>query len=323
MKSNVYAAAIAALATSALAAPALGDALPSWAAGENRDAIIAFVESVTAEGTETYLDPEDRIAVFDNDGTLWTEKPTYTEVIFAFEQVKALAPDHPEWKEQEPFSLILENGLGALKEIGLNGAIDALTSVYAELDDAQFAARAADFLDDPHLSAGRTYAATTYAPMVEMVDYLRDNGFEIFIVSGGTNDFLRTFAETAYGVPPQQIVGSVLETEVMLDEAGVSLKRLPQLAYFNDGPTKVLNIAQRLGTRPTIVVGNSDGDLPMIRYALQGEGPRLAVLVNHDDDAREAAYDRGAVDAIAAASPDGDNFILVSMKNDFAEIWKP
>jgi phosphoglycolate phosphatase-like HAD superfamily hydrolase len=321
VNTNFFAGVIATVMATSVAVPALSDALPSWSEGDNRDAIIAFVESVTQEGTETYLDPEDRIAVFDNDGTLWTEKPTYTEVIFAFEQVKALAPNHPEWQEQEPFAQILENGLGALKEIGLKGAITALTAVYAELDDAEFAQRAADFLDDPHLSAGRAYQDTTYAPMVEMVEYLRDNGFEIFIVSGGTNDFLRSFAETAYGVPPQRIIGSALETEVIVDDSGVSLKQLPNLAYFNDGPTKVLNIVNRLGIHPTIVVGNSDGDLPMIQYALAGAGPKLAVLVNHDDDAREAAYDRGAEAAIAAAAPDGDNFLLVSMKNDFAAVW--
>lgn len=323
MKSKLVAGALVALMNTAAALPALAEAMPSWGEGANRAAIVAFVEQVTAEGSDSYLMPEDRIAVFDNDGTLWTEKPTYTEVVFAFEQVKALAPDHPEWQTTEPFSLILEQGLGALKTIGLKGAITALTAVYAELDDESFAAAAADFLDDPHLVTKRPNADTTYAPMVELVDYLRDNGFEIYIVSGGTNDFLRTFAEAAYGVPPQNVIGSALATEVVVDDKGVHLKQLPELAYFNDGATKVLNIAQRLGTRPAVVVGNSDGDLPMIRYALAGDGPRLAVLVNHDDDTREAAYDRGAEDAIAAAAPEGDNFLLVSMKADFVEIWKP
>jgi phosphoserine phosphatase len=315
-----------ALAGAVLAAgvfPAHAKDLASWNDGINRTAIIAFVESVTTEGSADFLSQEDRIAVFDNDGTLWTEKPTYTEVVFAFEQVKALAPNHPEWQTAEPFSLILEKGLGALKDIGLSGAIVALAAVYAELDDAEFAAAAADFLDDPHLTGPRTNSETTYAPMVELIDYLRDNRFQIYIVSGGTNDFLRSFAEDAYGVPPQNIIGSALATEVVNDENGVYLRQLPELAYFNDRETKVLNIGRTIGTLPTIVVGNSDGDLPMIRYALQGDGPRLGILVNHDDEIREAAYDRGAENAIAAAAPEGDNFLLVSMKDDFGVIWKP
>lgn len=322
MKTNIFAATLLAALTTTTAMPAWADSLPSWAEGANRSAITAFVESVTTEGSDSYLRPEERIAVFDNDGTLWTEKPTYTEVVFAIDQVKALAPNHPEWKEQEPFSLILEQGLGALKTIGLKGAIQALTAVYAELDDAAFAAAVEDFIHGPHLATKRPNLKTTYAPAVELLEHLRANGFEIYIVSGGTNDFLREFSEAAYGVPPRNVIGSALVTEVGIDESGVTLRQMPELAYFNDGPTKVLNIARTIGARPTVVVGNSDGDLPMMRYALEGDGPRMAVLISHDDDSREAAYDRGAEAAIAAAAPEGDNFLLISMKNDFAEIWK-
>jgi phosphoserine phosphatase len=323
MRSNIFAAALAVALTMTAAAPSRAEPLPSWTEGANLSAITAFVESVVTEGSESYLPPEDRIAVFDNDGTLWTEKPIYIEVVFALEQVKALAPNHPEWKEQEPFSLILEQGLGALKTIGLKGAIQALTAVYAELDDAAFADAVDAFMEGPHATAKRPNLQTTYAPAVELLDHLRANGFEIYIVSGGTNDFLREFSEAAYGVPPQNVIGSALAAEVSVDDGGVTIRQLPQLAYFNDGPIKVLNIAQTIGVRPTIVVGNSDGDLPMMRYALEGDGPRLAVLINHDDDAREAAYDRGAEAAVAAAAPEGDNFLLISMKNDFTQIWKP
>ncbi len=301
--------------------PAVADTLPSWADGANRAAVLAFVTGATTEGSDSYLPPEDRIAVFDNDGTLWTEKPTYTEVIFVFDQIAAMAPDHPEWATTAPYSVILQKGLGALKEIGLKGAVQALTTVYSELNDAELQARARAFLARPHLTAGRAYADVTYAPMTELVDYLRANGFEIYIVSGGTNAFMRSFAEQAYGVPPQNIIGSALALEVVENAEGVAVRRAPRLAYFNDGETKVVNIAREIGVRPAIVVGNSDGDLPMIRYALSGDGPHLALLVRHDDAAREAAYDRGAGDAIAAATPEGDNFLLVSMKTDFAAIW--
>lgn len=323
MKSLYCVAALAAALTLKAVTPAVADDLPSWTDGANRSAVIAFIEAVTREGSDEYLAPDDRIAVFDNDGTLWTEKPTYTEVIFAFEQVKAMAPDHPEWQTTEPFSIILEKGLGALKEIGLKGAITALTAVYSELDDAELESRALDFLNSPHLSAERANIKATYAPMTELVDLLHDSGFAVFIVSGGTNAFLRSFSEEAYGVPAHRIVGSSLVMEVERSGNAVNLQRKPELAYFNDGETKVLNIARKIGVRPTIAVGNSDGDLPMIQYALAGEGPRLALLLQHDDETREAAYDGGAADAIAAASPEGDNFLLISMKSDFAEVWAP
>lgn len=304
-----------------LAAPLAADPLASWADTDNRAAITKFVVSVTTEGSPSFLEASDRIAVFDNDGTLWTEKPTYTEVIFALSQVKALAPNHPEWATTEPFSLILDKGLGALKDIGLKGAITALTAVYAELGDDAFAAAAKDFLDDPHLTAERTYSAATYAPVVELLSYLQQNDFEVFIVSGGTNDFMRTFAKDIYNVPTQNIIGTALKTEVVVSDTGVELKQHPEFAFFNDGKTKVLSIDRVIGRRPTIVVGNSNGDLPMMQYALGGDGPRLAMLVHHDDDAREAAYDKGAEDAIKAAMPEGDNMLLVSMKSDFATLW--
>jgi phosphoglycolate phosphatase-like HAD superfamily hydrolase len=296
----------------------------SWGDTANRAAILNFVRSVTDKDAATYVAPKDRIAVFDNDGTLWTEKPTYTEVMFAFEQVAALAPGHPDWQDQAPFSLILDKGLGALKEIGLEGAITALVTVYAELGDDEFDSRARAFLAAGHPGAARPGIEATYAPMTDLLNHLRSNEFQIYIVSGGTADFMRSFAEDAYGVPPRQIIGTALVTEIAEDANGApTVRRLPELAYFNDGETKVINIARMLGTRPTIVVGNSDGDLPMIRYALAGDGPRLGVLLRHDDDQREAAYDRGAEDAIAAAAPEGDNFLLVSMKDDFTHVWKP
>lgn len=320
MKTKITAAA-SALAMLA-ATPMFADVLPSWSDAGTKSAIVDFVGSVTDKASSDYLAPEDRIAVFDNDGTLWTEKPTYTEVVFALNQVEDLVARRPELATQEPFSIILEKGLGSLKEIGLRGAIAALTAVYADLDDQEFNARADAFLNEQHLKAGRTNIEATYAPMVELVDYLDANDFRVFIVSGGTNMFLRTFAETAYNVQPSRIIGSAMAGEVAEVNGEVTVQRQPELAYFNDGETKVLNVVRGIGERPTIVFGNSDGDLPMIRYALAGEGPRMGLLLTHDDDEREVAYTRGAEDAIAAASVEGDNFHLVSMKDNFTSVWQ-
>lgn len=306
-----------------IATTANADMMSSWTDNANRTAITDFVTSVTTQGSDSYLAPTDRIAVFDNDGPLWTEKPTVTEVFFILDQVKALANSNPEWKTQEPYSIILEKGMGSLREIGLKGILTALPVVYAQLGDEEFNERATNFVNGQHPTAERTYLETTYAPMVDLTDYLRENGFEVFIVSGGSNRFMRTFAETAYGVPSHQVIGSAMAVDVTAEGETVTLSKQPKLAYFNNTETKVRSIVQQIGKRPTIVVGNSDGDLSMIRYALQGDGPRLGLLVNHDDDVREAAYDRGAKEAMAAAAPDGDNFLAISMKDDFAHIWKP
>ncbi len=323
MKLKASTAIAGALSTLLLATPLSAEALSQWSDGANKTAITEFVTSVTTEGSEHYLTAANRVAVFDNDGTLWTEKPAYTEVVFALSQVKAMAADHPEWQTQEPFSIILEKGLGSLREIGLRGAIVALTAVYAELDEEEFNTRAKAFLNSKHLKGERSNIDTTYAPMVELVNYLRANDFEIYIVSGGTNGFLRVLSETAYGVSPRNVIGSALATEVVAEGDNVTVKKLPKLAYMNNDETKVLNILRTIGSRPTIVVGNSDGDLPMISHALKGDGPHLGLLIQHDDETRESAYDRGAKEAIAAAAPEGDNFLLVSMMKDFASIWKP
>ena len=302
--------------------PAQADMQESWTDGVNRAAIMEFVASVTTEGSASYVAPEDRIAVFDNDGTLWTEQPVATEIIFALSMVQAMAEDHPEFKAEEPFSIIVEEGVGALKKIGLRGAIAAVAAVYARLDDDALNASARAFLAKSHPIAGRSFAKATYAPVVDLVGYLHENDFEVFIVSGGSNNFMRVFSEDVYGIQPQNIIGSVLAAEVVEADGSVAVQRLPKIEYLNNEHTKVLTIARQIGQRPIIVVGNSDGDLAMMRYTLEGEGPRLAVLIGHDDDKREVAYEKGAENALAAAAPDGDNFLLVSMKSDFSYVWK-
>lgn len=315
---------ILATSVAALAFPGVSVAgdLDSWAEGTNKSAILDFVADVTTEGSANFVPVEDRVAVFDNDGTLWTEKPTYTEVIFALSQLESLVDENPDWETTEPFSIVLEKGLGALKEIGLSGAIQVLTGVYAALDDDEFAARAEAFLASDHLTAGRTYGQATFKSVVELVDLLQKNDFEVYIVSGGTNNFLREFAAEAYNISPRNVIGSIMAVNVEVNGAEVTLTEEPKLEYFNDGATKVKNAAHQLGARPTIVVGNSEGDLPLTNYALGGDGARMGVLIHHDDADREAAYDRGAEDAIAQASASSDdNFLLVSMKNDFIDLW--
>ena len=284
--------ALAALAL--LGAGAAAEPLPSWNEGPSRAAILGFVERVTKAGGPDFVPADERIAVFDNDGTLWSEQPAYFQLAFAIDRVKALAPQHPEWKTTQPFQAALEGDMQALAASGEHGILELVMASHAGMTSEEFEKVARDWLATArHPRFDQPYTRVVFQPMLELLDYLRDNGFETWIVSGGGVEFLRVFAEDAYGIPPQQVVGSSIATEYQLRDGRPVIMRLPELDFLDDKAGKPVAIHKFIGRRPIAAFGNSDGDLQMLQWTtLGGERPSLGVLVRHTDAEREWAYDR-------------------------------
>lgn len=267
--------------------------LPAWKDGPSRQAIEAFVEAVTTEGSKDYVPPAQRIAVFDNDGTLWAEQPLYFQVQFAFDEVKRLAPEHPEWKEQQPFKAVLQDDQKTLAASGMNGLKQIVGATHTGITTEEFSDRTRAWLAKArHPKSGRPYSEMVYQPMLELLAYLRDNGFKTYIVSGGEVTFMRTFAEEVYGIPPEQVIGTTFVTQLKDDGGKLSILRLPKLAHNDDGPGKPESIDAIIGRRPIFAFGNSDGDLQMLQWTAAGDGKRFMGLVHHTDATREWAYDR-------------------------------
>jgi phosphoserine phosphatase len=300
--------------------------LPSWNDGAARTAIVEFVAAVTTEGGEDYVPLEERIAVFDNDGTLWVEQPLYIQLIFALERVRALAPEHPEWATTQPFKAALENDHDALAAAGIEGAVELLMATHAGMTTEAFAAIVTDWIASAeHPRFARPYTELVYQPMLELLDYLRANGFKTWIVSGGGGEFMRPWAEAVYGIPPEQVVGSSIETRFELQGGRPVLIRLPEIDFVNDGEGKPVGINKFVGRRPIAAFGNSDGDLQMLQWTTAGEGGRLGLIVHHDDASREYAYDRessiGQLDqALDLAGAAG--WLVVSMKDDWKTVFR-
>ncbi|GBL57124.1 haloacid dehalogenase [Pseudomonas citronellolis] len=296
--------------------------LPSWNDGPSRQAIVKFVEAVTTEGGESYVAPAERIAVFDNDGTLWSEQPMYFEVLFALDEVKRMAPQHPEWKTQMPFKAVLEDDQKALAETGTRGLLEIVLATHTNMSAEAFAANTQRWLASArHPRSGRPYTEMVYQPMLELLGYLREHGFKTYIVSGGEVGFMRTFAEEVYGIPPEQVIGTTFATRFQDDEGALSIQRLPKLTHNDDGAGKPESIDAIIGRRPILAFGNSDGDLQMLQWTTAGEGLRFAGLVRHTDAAREWAYDRqsqvGRLDkALDEATQKGWTVV------DMAKEWK-
>ncbi|CAJ35574.1 nonspecific acid phosphatase [Methanocella arvoryzae MRE50] len=266
------------------------DPLPSWNDGPTKQAIMDFVARVTAEDSPDFVPVEERIATFDNDGTLWVEQPLYVQGIFVFDQVRALAPEHPEWQERQPYKAVLENDTAALASLSEEQIADMVLTVHAGTEQEEFIGAAREWLAEArHPRYNTSYTRLVYRPMLELMDYLRSNGFRVFIVSGGGVDFVRAFSEETYGVPRENVVGSSLEYEYGADGR---LTRLAKLSKYDDAGGKPESIALHIGRRPIFVAGNSDGDLAMMRYAATGSRPYLNLLVHHEDARREYAYDR-------------------------------
>jgi phosphoglycolate phosphatase-like HAD superfamily hydrolase len=302
------------------------DPLPSWNDGAAKQAIVGFVDRVTEEGSADFVPVDQRIATFDNDGTLWAEQPIYVQFAFAIDRVKALAPDHPEWRETEPFEAALEGDLDALAGVGEKGFLEIIAATHTGMTTEEFSAIAAEWLATArHPRFDRLYTELAYQPMLELLEYLRAEGFKTFIVSGGGIEFMRVFTERVYGIPPEQVVGSsgVVEFELGADGEPVLLKEAA-VEFVDDGPGKAVGINRFIGRRPIMAFGNSDGDLEMLQWTTAGDGPRFGLIVHHDDAVREWAYDRaspiGRLDQALDLAPTW-GWVVVSMKGDWRTIF--
>jgi phosphoserine phosphatase len=304
---------------------AFAQELPSWNDGKSKQAIVDFVKKVTTQGGADYVAPENRIAVFDNDGTLWTEQPFYFQLGFILDRVKTLAPQHPEWKEKEPFKSILAGDLKGIAKSGERGLVELVMETHAGLTTDDFRNIVIDwFATARHPKTGKPYNEMTFLPMRELLDYLRANGFKTFIVSGGGVEFMRPMTEKAYGIPPEQVVGSTITTQYALIGDIPVLNRLPKVDFVDDGPGKPVGINKFIGRRPILAAGNSDGDYEMLCWVMAGHGPHFAMIIHHTDADREYAYDRksdfGKLDK-ALDEAESRDWLLVDMKADWKKIY--
>jgi len=305
--------------------PAQTDSPPSWNDGPAKQAIVKFVTDVTTEGGPSYVPPAERVATFDNDGTLWSEQPGYFQLLFALDRVRALAPQHPEWKTKPPFRAALDGDMKALAASGEKGVVELIMATHAGMTPDEFAQIVKQWLATAkHARFQRHYDELVYQPMLEVLAYLRANGFKTFIVSGGGIEFVRVFSEARYGIPPEQVVGSSIKTRFQVRDGKPVLVRLPQIDFIDDKAGKPVGINQHIGRRPIAAFGNSDGDLEMLQWTTAGSGARFALIVRHTDAEREWAYDRqssvGRLDkALDEAQRQG--WPVVDMKRDWKVIY--
>ena len=305
--------------------PVVKDPLPSWNDTAPRKAIVAFVEKVTKEGSPDFVPVPERIATFDNDGTLWAEKPVPFQLLFAFDQVKQLAPQHPEWKTKEPFASLLRGDLAGVAATGEKGLMEIVTATHTGMTTDEFSRGVQEWIASAkHPKTGRLLTAMVYQPMLELLAYLRANGFKTFIVSGGGVEFMRPWTERVYGIPPEQVVGSAGKLKLETRDGKPVLVKLPAIDLIDDKEGKPVGIQSRIGRRPIAAFGNSDGDLQMLQWAMAGEGARFALFVHHDDAQREYAYDRA--DRLQQFNKGWDEAIakgwtVVSMKDDWNAVF--
>jgi hypothetical protein len=301
------------------------DPLPSWSDGKAKQAIVAFVAKVTQEGTPDFVPPAERIATFDNDGTLWAEQPMYFQFLFALDRVKALAPQHPEWQDKEPFASLLKGDVQGALAGGERAMLDIVMATHAGMTTEEFETIVQEWIATAtHPVTKRLYTEMVYQPMRELLAYLRANGFKTFIVSGGGIEFMRPWVEKVYGVPPEQVIGSSIKTTFEWRDGTPVLMRLPEVHFIDDKTGKPVGINAHIGRRPIAAFGNSDGDLEMLQWTTTGRGARLVLLVHHTDAEREWAYDRtsaiGRLDkALDAAQARG--WTVVSMQDDWKRIF--
>jgi phosphoserine phosphatase len=299
--------------------------LPSWNQGPAKKAILEFVSAVTDNNSKDYVEPAERIAVFDNDGTLWLEYPMYTQALFAFDRVKKLEPQHPEWKTQQPFKGVLEDDMKAVGASGMKGLMEIVMATHSGMTAAEFEQEVSNWLattKQPKFK--RLYTELVYQPQLELLAYLRANGFKTFIVSGGGMAFMRPITERTYGIPPEQVVGSSVVAEFQVKAGKPVLVRMPKIDFINDKAGKPVGIYEHIGRRPILAFGNSDSDMQMIEYTMAGEGRRLGLFVHHTDADREYAYDRkshvGTLDKVLDIAAD-QGWIIVDMKKDWGAVF--
>jgi phosphoglycolate phosphatase-like HAD superfamily hydrolase len=300
-------------------------ALKSWNATAHRQAILDFVKNATTDGSPDFVPIAERIAVFDNDGTLWSEKPVPFQVIFAFDRVRAMASQHPEWKTREPFASVLKGDMQGVAAAGEKGVLEILAVTHTGMTTDEFTATVQEWLASAtHPKTGRLYTQMVYQPMLELLKYLRASGFRTYIVSGGGVEFMRPWAERVYGIPPEQVIGSTGKLKFEMRDGKPVLLKLPQIDLIDDKEGKPVAIQNRIGRRPIAAFGNSDGDMQMLEWTMAGKGARFALLIHHDDAEREYAYDRN--DKLQQLDKAWDEAIdkgwtVVSMKNDWATIY--
>ena len=299
--------------------------LPSWNDTETRKAIVSFVEKTTKEDSSDFVPPAERIAVFDNDGTLWSEQPMYFQAAFVFDRVKALAPEHPEWKEKEPFASVLKGDLRGVAAAGEKGLMALMAATHTGMTIGEFDKTVREWISTAkHPKTGKHYNEMIYQPMVELLAYLRENGYKTFIVSGGGIEFMRPWTEKAYGIPPEQVVGSSGKLKYEIKDGEPVLLKLPEIDLIDDKEGKPVGIQSHIGRRPVFAAGNSDGDFQMLEWTTSGPGPRFGLIVHHTDAEREFGYDReshfGKLDKALDEAPKR-GWVLVDMKKDWATVY--
>ncbi len=316
---------VAGCASQQYTAESVADPLASWTDGGAKQRIITFVNAVTDSSSPDFVAVSKRIATFDNDGTLWAEKPTYFQLLFIIDRIKSMAADNPEWKTTQPFQGVLENDMAAVKAAGEHGLVEMLLATHAGMTTDEFAEIVNDWLATArHPSTGKAYNQMVYQPMLELLDYLRANDFKVFIVSGGGVEFMRPWTEAVYGIPPDQVVGSSVETKFEIRAGKAVLMRQPKIHFIDDKATKPVAINRFIGQRPVIAVGNSDGDFEMLQWSTTGSGKRLGIMIHHTDSVREWAYDRNSSEGRLVRGLDEaseNNWLIVDMAEDWRVIY--
>jgi phosphoglycolate phosphatase-like HAD superfamily hydrolase len=299
--------------------------LPSWNEGPAKQAILDFVTEVTDEGSKTFVSPQDRIAVFDNDGTLWAEKPAYFQLLFAMDRVKMIAPKNPEWKTKQPFRAVLEGDIESLAAAGDQGIIELVMESTTGMTTDEFAQIVTDWMaKTKHPRFRRPFTDLVYQPMLELLDFLGKNGFKTYIVSGGGIEFMRVWVQGAYGIPPEQVIGSSIITRFEMKDSTPVLVRQPLLDFHDDKAGKPSAINKFIGRRPIFAFGNSDGDLQMLQWTASGSGPHFMGIVHHTDAEREWDYDRDSLVGRLDKALDEANakaWTVVDMKKDWKQIF--
>jgi phosphoglycolate phosphatase-like HAD superfamily hydrolase len=301
------------------------DPLPSWNDGASKHAIVDFVTRVTKDGGPDFVPVPERIATFDNDGTLWAEKPVPFQLFFAFDRVKALASQHAEWRTRQPFASVLQGDMAGIAAGGEKGMVAVMAATHTGITTDEFSTSVQAWIASAkHPKTGRLYTEMVYQPMLELLAYLRANGFKTFIVSGGGVEFMRAWAERVYGIPPEQVVGSAGKLKFEMRDGKPVLIKLAELDLMDDKEGKPIAIQSRIGRRPIAAFGNSDGDLQMLQWTTAGAGARFALYVHHDDAAREYAYDRD--DKLQQFNKGWDEAVargwtVVSMKDDWKVVY--
>ncbi len=300
--------------------------MPSWSNESAKRSIIEFIEKTSLEGSKDFIPQRDRIAVLDNDGTLWCEQPVYVQLAFAIDRVRQLAPEHPEWKKKDPFASVLKGDMHALAAGGSKSLMPIIAATHAGITAEGFEQVVRQWVDTArHRGTGRRYVDMVYQPMLELLEYLRDNGYTTYIVSGGGADFMRPWVEAKYGIPPDQVIGSTGEVTYEEVNGMPQITKIPQLNFVDDGPGKPVAIYRHIGKRPVIAVGNSDGDYEMLKYTTSSGGyPRLGVLIHHTDDGREFAYDSlSSIGRLKRVHTDAlpNKWLVVDMKKDWTKVF--